>query len=103
MELFVDEVAGGGTRERAFCLEQQEPNQMAINWKENKELLVTDVAWWLLPGTPFITVPKKEKRKKKDFSRRRVQQTTQSTRRVIKCTRNNRRSLLAVLNAPAFF
>lgn len=65
MELFVDEVAGGGTRERAFCLEQQEPNQMAINWKENKELLVTDVAWWLLPGTPFITVPKKEKRKKK--------------------------------------
>lgn len=45
MELFVDEVAGGETAERAFCLERQEPDQMAINWKENKELLVTDMAW----------------------------------------------------------
>lgn len=46
MELFVDEVAGGETAERAFCLERQEPDQMAINWKENKELLVTDMVAW---------------------------------------------------------
>lgn len=38
--------------------DKQEPTQMPINWNEKKELVVTDVACLLLPGTPFHTVPK---------------------------------------------